>query len=260
VPGAALQDAPLASRIHVDLTGLRLAVHTRLPLLRGTPIDARPIEPSLIAPPDSLPSERLMDVALRAIDAARSTDLGWLAERAGHEHPNVWPGEHYKLLAGLVATLRATTVVEIGTATGLSALAMKSALPKNGKLVTFDVVPWREFRPVPGVSGVALSDDDFADGRLEQRIDDLSLPEGWRRHAQTLRDADFLFIDAKHNGTQERAFLRAFEEIGFARDPVVAFDDIRLWKLLAVWRDITRPKLDLTSFGHWSGTGLVDYA
>jgi predicted O-methyltransferase YrrM len=244
----------------VDLTGLRRAVHTRVPILRGMPIDARPVEPSLIAPPDRLPSDRLIDLALRAVDSARSTDLRWLAERAGYERPNVWPGEHYRLLSGLVATLRPTTVVEIGTATGLSALAMKAALPKSGKLVTFDVVPWRKFPAVPGVGAVALSDEDFADGRLEQRIDDLSIPEGWRRQSHILREADFVFIDAKHDGEQERAFLQAFDEIGFTRGPIVAFDDIRLWKLLAVWRDIARPKLDLTSFGHWSGTGLADYA
>jgi hypothetical protein len=27
--------------------------------------------------------------------------------------------------------------------------------------------------------------------------------------------------------------------------------------MLGVWRGIARPKLDLTSFGHGSGTGLV---
>ncbi len=37
------------------------------------------------------------------------------------------------------------------------------------------------------------------------------------------------------------------------------FDDIRVWNMLEIWRGIRRPKLDLTSFGHWSGTGLVDY-
>ena len=42
--------------------------------------------------------------------------------------------------------------------------------------------------------------------------------------------------------------------------PIVMLDDIRLWRMLSFWQDIPRPKLDLTSFGHWSGTGLVDYA
>jgi hypothetical protein len=37
------------------------------------------------------------------------------------------------------------------------------------------------------------------------------------------------------------------------------FDDIRLMNLLSIWRGIQRPKMDITSFGHWSGTGLVDW-
>lgn len=32
--------------------------------------------------------------------------------------------------------------------------------------------------------------------------------------------------------------------------------DIRLWNMPAFWRDVPLPKLDLTSFGHWSGTGV----
>jgi predicted O-methyltransferase YrrM len=33
-------------------------------------------------------------------------------------------------------------VIEIGTATGLSALAMKAAMPAGSRLFTFDIVPW----------------------------------------------------------------------------------------------------------------------
>ena len=28
---------------------------------------------------------------------------------------------------------------------------------------------------------------------------------------------------------------------------------------LRIWRAIARPKLDVTSFGHWTGTGLVEW-
>jgi hypothetical protein len=39
----------------------------------------------------------------------------------------------------------------------------------------------------------------------------------------------------------------------------LVFDDIRIWNMLRIWREIVRPKLDLTSFGHWTGTGIVDW-
>lgn len=194
-----------------------------------------------------------MDTALQAVAAVRSIDLQWLAERDPSAFANVWPGEHYKLLAALVGLLRPSTVVEIGTATGASALAMKSALVKDAKLVTFDVVPWH------AVPSAVLRDSDFADGRLEQRCDDLSTPGGWQANADLLRSAEFIFLDALHDGIQERNFLRGFDEVGLAAGPIVMLDDIRLWRMLSFWQDIQRPKLDLTSFGHWSGTGLVDY-
>jgi hypothetical protein len=36
------------------------------------------------------------------------------------------------------------------------------------------------------------------------------------------------------------------------------FDDTRLPSMLKFWRELDYPKLDFTSFGHWSGTGLVE--
>jgi predicted O-methyltransferase YrrM len=166
----------------------------------------------------------------------------------------VWPGEHYRLLAAIVKVLRPKVIVEVGTATGTSALAMKSVLREDGSIVTFDLLPWR------GYPGGVLREDDFADGRLEQRLDDLSTRAGAQSNAETLRRADFIFVDAKHDGAQERGFLKQFADVGLDGSPLVMFDDVRLWGMLAFWHEITRPKLDLTSFGHWSGTGLVDYA
>lgn len=136
----------------------------------------------------------------------------------------------------------------------MSALAMKLALPEDGTIVTFDLAGWNRYE------GTVLQDDDFADGRLVQHTDDLSTPAGWTKHADLLRRAEFIFVDAEHSGTQERSFLRGFDEVGLDGRPIVMFDDIRLWKMLAFWQEVTRAKLDLTSFGHWSGTGLVDYA
>jgi predicted O-methyltransferase YrrM len=237
----------------MPVSDLRAALGRRLPLFGRWPITARHVEPSLISPVAGAPSARLLDTALRAVDSARSVNLGSLTARGRDDFPDLWPGEHYKLLAALVGLLRPKTVVEIGTATGMSALAMKTALPEDGKIVTFDLVPWQEY------PGAVLQEADLADGRLEQRSDDLSTPPGWHANADLLQSAEFIFVDAQHDGAQERNFLRAFDEVGLAKGPIVMFDDIRLWRMLEFWQEIVRPKLDLTSFGHWSGTGLVDY-
>ena len=55
------------------------------------------------------------------------------------------------------------------------------------------------------------------------------LPAGSRANAELLRLAELIFVDAKHDGAQEREFLRRFDEIGSAKGPVVVFDDIRVY-------------------------------
>ena len=150
--------------------------------------------------------------------------------------------------------LRPRVVLEIGTATGLSALALLARLRADARLVTFDLVSWREY------PGTVLREEDFEDGRLTQELDDLSAGPAAEKHRALLESADLIFVDAAKDGRQERVFLDRFERTPFRGAPVVVFDDIRQWKMLRTWREVARPKLDLTSFGHWSGTGLVDYA
>lgn len=202
------------------------------------------------------PSERLLELALEAVQAARKIDLSAVSARVadGPRFPDVWPGEHYRLLAGLVEVLQPRLVVEIGTAIGLSALTLAERLPEGGRVVTFDVIPWR------GVQGAVLRPDDFTTGKLVQHVANLADPAVADRHRALVQDADLLFVDAAKDGQMERRFLELFEGMPFANQPVAMFDDIRLWAMLEIWRGIRRPKLDLTSFGHWSGTGLVDYA
>jgi predicted O-methyltransferase YrrM len=244
-------------RAQMEPSALIAAARRRLAPVGRWPVQARHIEPSLAVPVETAPSQRLMDVALQAVDAARSIELEALVARDRDELANVWPGEHYRLLAALVASMRPKLVLEIGTATGMSALAMLTKLAPDSRLVTFDLEGWQGYSQY---SGGILEQADFADGRLEQRLDDLSTPVGWRANAELLRHADLIFVDAKHDGEQERRFLQGFDEVGLANAPIVIFDDIRVWGMVGFWQEIRRPKLDLTSFGHWSGTGLVDYA
>ncbi|MFG2182508.1 O-methyltransferase, partial [Streptomyces abikoensis] len=49
------------------------------------------------------------------------------------------PGEQAALLSFLVRLTGARHVVEVGTFTGLSALAMARALPADGRLITLDI-------------------------------------------------------------------------------------------------------------------------
>lgn len=222
-----------------------------------TPLKASHVELSLIASAHDEPghpTEWLLETSLRAIEAARSVQLDDISSRIkdGPDYPSVWPGEHYKLLAGFVRALQPVTIVEIGTFRGLSTLALAKYLPAGGKVVTFDVVPWHQ------VETTAFRESDF-DGPIRQINEDLADLGTARRHADLLCSADLFFIDAAKDGVMERHFLANLETLGLKPDTLVIFDDTRLWNMLDIWRDIRYPKLDLTSFGHWSGTGVIHW-
>jgi predicted O-methyltransferase YrrM len=220
------------------------------------PVVARHAEPSYLFSADDdhgRPTPELLETALKMIDRARRTDLTEITDRLppADRQLTIWPGEHYSLLAAAVGTVQPRMVIEIGTATGLSALCLLQGLPVGCRVVTFDLLPWKKY------PGTLLKDVDFADGRLNQQLADLSDPAVFAAHADLLRQTDVLFVDAPKDGKFEPAFLGLLDTFRFDRPPLVILDDIRLWNMLPVWRNIRRPKLDLTGFGHWSGTGLV---
>ena len=157
------------------------------------------------------------------------------------------------LLASLIAVLQPITVVEIGTYHGLSALALKKFLPPSGQVITFDIVAWNQFKDT------CLRSDDFTDGRLIQELCDLKDPDIFHAHRNLFAKADLIFLDAPKDGIFERCFLDQLAILKNVTRKLLIFDDIKTWNMLAIWREITFPKLDVTSFGHWTGTGLVDW-
>ena len=74
-----------------------------------------------------------------------------------------------------------------------------------------------------------------------------------------LEDAELIFMDALKDGIQEYKFLENLSTVKFKNKCLFLFDDIRLWNMLDIWFHMDKPKLDLTSFGHWSGTGIVEW-
>jgi predicted O-methyltransferase YrrM len=217
------------------------------------PLDG-PNEWSVIAAPrrdDSGPSDEIVSFALRAIECARLTDLKTLRQRrpGDAERLNRLAGQHYRILAGLAEAWGATRIVEIGTYRGTSALALLEA-PTVESLITYDLVSWEQF------DGTWLGPADFSD-RLEQRLADLGRPEVFAAEADVLASADLVFVDASKDGVFEPAFFAQL----FALEPkgpqLIVLDDIRVLTMVKLWSEITLDKFDLTSFGHWSGTGIV---
>jgi predicted O-methyltransferase YrrM len=226
-------------------------------LLSRSPVHAGHVEATLLFSAfdeRSGPDSYLLDLALKAVQEARNISLAEISARVvGRKYTDIWPGEHYKLLAGIVRVMQPALIIEVGTATGASALALRKFLPEHGRVVTFDIIPWQSY------PSVCLRDEDFLDGRLEQRIEDISDPASFRKNESLLENAELIFLDAAKDGVQEQVFLDNFARVRFRTPPIIICDDIRLWNMLKIWRRVQRPKLDLTSFGHWCGTGLIHW-
>lgn len=201
------------------------------------------------------PSPKLFELGLNAAKLAIERDLSDLIERNRKVEGAQWyathPGEHYRFLASLVELLAPKRIVEIGTFTGMSGAAILETMPAEGRLTTFDILPWDQF-------DTHLRREDFESGRISQELADLSQPDAFAKHANLLSEADFIFCDAPKDGVFEWRFLKLLTSLPPKPGRVMMLDDIKVLNMIGVWQAIESPKVDLTSVGHWSGTGLVD--
>jgi hypothetical protein len=145
--------------------------------------------------------------------------------------------EHYRLIARLSSCFDQATLFDIGTNKGYSALAL-SHHPSN-RVVSYDIAECKALRFPEQL------------GRIEYRIGDVM-----RDHR--LLASPLIMLDTNHDGGFESefyAFLKRNRYRGW-----LFLDDIHLnTAMIRFWDSITEPKEDLTSIGHFSGSGLVAF-
>ena len=216
-------------------------------------MSARHVEWSAIASTDdeqAQPTDQLLGLALAAAERARHLRLDDIADRCSTpleaSWVNQWPGEHYRLLAALVEVAGVDRAIEVGTYTGMGALALAGA---GAVVQTYDLVPWDQ------IANTLLRHEDF-EGRISQRIGDLASADYFDSQLEDLLAADLILVDGPKDGVFEPAFLSRLLAV-LRAGQVLVVDDIRKLQMLQTWRDLPLSKLDVTSLGHWSGTGLA---
>lgn len=168
------------------------------------------------------------------------------------QHFNTFPGEHYRLLRGFAKYLAPKLAVEIGTYTGMGSLALMQGLTGEAKLHTFDI---REWKSLP----THLKQANFDSGKIIQHVSDLSDRSCFAKHQELLDRAELIFCDGPKDGRFEYVFLDYLQQLKpSAHFKLLILDDIRFPNMIDLWRSIDSPKLDISSLGHFSGTGLVD--
>ncbi|WP_410604760.1 O-methyltransferase [Amycolatopsis sp. lyj-90] len=118
--------------------------------LPGTKLKAVPVTPELVDYVQQQ-AEPLSDVQRRLIERTR---------QLGQSFEMQIPPEQGKLLALLARSIRARTIVEVGTFTGYSTLALASGLEPGGQVITCDMSDeW-----------TAIGKDAWAEAGLDDRI------------------------------------------------------------------------------------------
>ena len=163
---------------------------------------------------------------------------------------NIFPGEHYRLLSSIAKLSKSKNIVEIGTYTGLGSLALK--YNNDVKVTTFDIVPWNK---IDRQSNLTVGDFNH---NLKQIIGDLSNDLFFNDNINILNQADIIFMDAPKDDKFEYSMAEKFKILDNKDFKLLIVDDIRWVNMIDFWRSIKSPKIDVTSFGHFSGTGIVD--
>lgn len=222
-------------------------------LLRNNNI--RDIRPSLIYSIEDVKiSDYLISTTSDAIKKAYRLELKCGKKNlTDSKFLNEFPGEHYKIISSIVNVTNAKKVVEIGTYTGLGTLSIKEGFISKGKITTYDLIAWNKLNVESH-----FVEKDFEDGSIKQLLGDLSNDEFFDTNFNTLNSADLIFMDAPKDDKFEYNMMRQLLKLEKKDGKLLILDDIKFINMIDLWRSIKSPKIDISSFGHWSGTGIVD--
>jgi hypothetical protein len=151
--------------------------------------------------------------------------------------------EHYKLLAYLSLEIQSPKIIEIGTfvGNGTNALSYNEAKSVESYDIFSSFPTDAAILTVEAKSNVKCFVKDCV-GELHNIV----------------KDTDLLFIDIDHTGYTERIMMDELKKIGYKG--LVLLDDTKLNEgMINFWNSITEEKLDISDYGHWSGTGIVNF-
>jgi hypothetical protein len=146
------------------------------------------------------------------------------------------PNEHYMLLSYLSYQYNNVNIFDLGSYRGFSAIALSSN-PTN-KIISYDIDYFLDILDRP-------KNVEFRIGDFFTELDILSSPL-------------IMFDVDPHDGEIEFEFIEWLSKKQYKGS--VIFDDIHLnSNMRNFWKNIKQDRIDLTEFGHWSGTGMVKF-
>lgn len=155
--------------------------------------------------------------------------------------------EMYRLLAFFSHNMPdGSLVVDIGTYYGLSTCAL--AANANVNVKTYDI--YDHISSSKNDNDSSIHDIANVQVCIKDCLED----------TDTLQNANIILLDVDpHDGVQELEIVQKLREVGFKG--ILLCDDIRLNDgMKSFWNSIHERKMDITEYGHWSGTGIVFFS
>ena len=151
----------------------------------------------------------------------------------------------YRLYSYLSTFFNHTTILDIGTFEGRSAIALSHN--ETNQVISYDIlncIP--ENHPIKTKSNITFLQKNVLDDLTEDFV----------------KNVKIITIDIDHYGTIERQILDRLKEINFSGivilDDVFYHPDTEISECMnSLWSTITEPKLDVTKYAHITGTGIV---
>jgi len=194
------------------------------------------------------PSRWLMEIGLKAAKDAMDLEIECIdSSLPDAKWFNVYPGEPYRFIKALTRHLKPQIVVEVGTFTGMGCMSFCQGNPSHPlDMHTFDLVP------------LSSLPSHVSERQVTQHLENLNDPAVFEKHRELLTRADIIFMDGPKDGRFEYGLWDKLKTLAHKPERILLMDDIRFKNMIPLWRSITQPKLDISSFGHWSGFGMVD--
>jgi predicted O-methyltransferase YrrM len=160
---------------------------------------------------------------------------------------NLKSGEQeYKLYSYLTTFFNNTVILDIGTSHGTSAVALSHNC--SNKIISYDIIDCIRN------SNHLIYTKQNIEFRIKNILEDLN--------TEFLNNIKIIMIDIDHYGEMEKKIIERLNELKFSG--IIILDDVFNHpdnyikeSMKKLWDNITQKKIDVTKYGHWSGTGLI---
>ena len=173
-------------------------------------------------------------------DQVRSLDIGHLRDVSLNQNDWLPAGQsEYRLYAYLSTFFHKSVILDVGTRTGGSALAL--SYNPNNQVISYDLVE-------QGASSIQKNNITW---KIQDFMEDETLD---------LDNVNIIMIDVDpHDGSQERVMMDWLREKNWKG--ILIHDDIGPdWPdIQLMWDEIPEEKFDVTEIAHMSGTGIVNF-